>query len=226
MGVRAYSGTVLGDRPVLYMPGWFINAGNSSVRDYTGINGLSAATVGTIIHTPGPIGALGVKFSGGAGNRIDFADIPVLDLGDVWSLEAWYKPSNLTGAQSIICKGSNAYYMRQAVAQLSSLRSNVAVLTNSNQDFVVNVWYHCVATKNGSARKLYMNGKDVTTLVGDSVCTDTAIGLSIGCQFTGTFTEQTSGSIAHAAVYRYPLSPAQVLNHYRQGRYSKKKRRR
>jgi len=161
-----------------------------------------------------------IKF--GAGNYVNVPHLEALNLGDVWTLQGWVKldPAAAAESQNILSKGNGAYYMRlQKVAgvyRAQSLRSQQIGLTQASTTQAVNTVYHLCATKNGEARKLYVNGADVTTLVGNQVCTNTATPLVAGqtdAGFAGVF----EGWMQYLAVYNVALAAATNLAHYEAG---------
>lgn len=224
MHLDSYMRTVLLDRPRLYESGWRISNGATGHADYTGQN-VNANEAGTLpVPAPGPFGGISSDFPTSGSSRIEYSDSSFLDVADVFSCEAWYYLTTTGGAQSLISKGNGEYQLLIGATELITLnREATVVLATSSKALVLNTWTHCVATKSGSTIRVYYNGADDTVAGTNSTCTDGNDVLRIGSRSGGLGEHQASGWIAHAAVYNYALSPAQVLKHYHAGMYGGKR---
>jgi hypothetical protein len=228
MNWLTYRKAVLQDRPVFYAP----LDSTLSQRDLTNKSN-NVAVLGTSTKPPGFFGGQALKFPGVNGNNgMDWGNQTHFNLSDVWSLESWFLPGGVAaqGAnQDIISKGINgssgAYGMlwNSTNSNIRAQKVDQADLASTAVGSVVaGVWYHLVATKNGSTTKLYINGKDVTIAGTNAVCANSSRGLGIGLHENSTGTGYISESLSthsNAAVYSYALSPAQVLRHYHAGRF-------
>lgn len=215
--VVAYEATVLADSPVAY---WRLGeSSGTAAADETGTN------AGTYQNTPtlGEAGAItgdadtSVRFTAASSEYVSVNDHASLDVGDVFTLEAWVKRASNGTAHQILSKGVNGYellltstnivwFNQQEVAVLAT--SSVTVTADGN-------WHHIVATKNGATRKVYVDGVDVTTGGGNSTVTNTATELNIGRKTNGI--QPFDGWIDEVAVYPTALSAARVSAHYDAG---------
>jgi hypothetical protein len=177
------------------------------------------ANAGTYVASPtgGVTGAItndtnkAVTFNGTTQNAT-VPDSASLDLGDVFTIEAWISKSG-TGYRAIVSKGTNAYYLRlNPDDTLSLLKDNVAVLATSTAT-VGTGFHHVVATKNGAAIYIYLDGTDVTGAVANETCSNTALVLTIGCEAV-TSLERFAGTLDEVAVYNRALSAAEVSAHF------------
>lgn len=145
-----------------------------------------------------------------------FVNVPhaaSLNLGDIFTLEAWIRPDIVTGNRGIISKGGGAYYLRMKADRLQLIRSQTAEIVASTNTLSAGTPYHVVATKTGSTVKLYVNGVDVTGTVSNSTCANNSNALNIGGD-TNFSTERFDGKIQYAAVYNVALTAEQVASHY------------
>ena len=74
-------------------------------------------------------------------------------------------------------------------------------------------WHHIVATKNGAAVRIYIDGVDVTGVVTNRTLTDGSAPLILGAR-RGTSSAFLDGFLDEVAIYKSILSPAQVVAHY------------
>jgi hypothetical protein len=151
--------------------------------------------------------------SNGTGNVLSRTDNNALDLADTLSLEIWHKRSATGATQTIISKQTNAYGLQFTTGNTVRLvKVGVATVAESSTTITdTTTFHHIVVTKSGAARKIYIDGVDVTaSLPGDSTLADNASSLLIGQSVAGTYDE--------AAIYNAVLTPTEVLNHYRVGR--------
>ena len=218
----AYSNAVLADTPAAY---WRLGETSGTVA-----NSVIPpdSNDGTYIGLPtlGRPGALAgdnntaVQLNG-TSQKITVADTPALHLADgPLTLEAWVNLPTLTGlTQGIVSRGaSGGYYLRiNAAGQLEFVSSQVAIIVASTTTLSASAWHHVVATKNGAASLLYIDGVDVTGTVIDSTLSETGGTLSIGDEWPLGNTEWFGGSIDEVAIYNTVLSPARVLAHYLAG---------
>jgi hypothetical protein len=209
-----YADEVLADNPVSY---WRLGeAAGTTADDELGVN--AGTYVGTI--TLGATGAL----TGDSNTAVDFdpsdsvitvADSASLDVGDVFTLEAWVNRDGVVGsAGGIISKQFNGY----AIEDIGSgtwrfSHDGVGTLTTATSDIPSTGWHHLVATKNGATINVYLDGVDVTGATTDSTIVDNASTLWIGRSGQGRW----YGKIDEVAIYDTALSGARVAAHYAAG---------
>lgn len=221
---KNYAATVLADQPNCY---WRLadpalrNDGRGVWRDIVGGAhadpfGQSPSTItrqvaGLLVGDDN----LAAQFNGLSSDLFLVGSVPVLNLGDVFTLEAWIRRGSL-GEQVIVQKqGSGAYQMDiSPTNRLRLVRAGILVIVESTIQILdlVNP-HHVVATKNGVDVHLYIDGVDVTGTVTNQTFTNTAsslvIGRGIGLRFNGVIDE--------VALYATALAPANVLKHFNVG---------
>lgn len=146
-------------------------------------------------------------------------DSATLDLGDVFTLEAWVKRNSLTAAvNNIMDKGSNAYsFGINAAHQFDLTKQDIAVIVVSTVTIQNTVgWNHLVATKDGAQVNLYVNGGNCTGTVTNQTCANNALILHIGESYLAT--QRVNMVIDEVAIYSTALTAADVLAHYEAGR--------
>jgi hypothetical protein len=185
---------------------------------------VKAANNGTYKGTP-TLGAAGLLLAdpstaatlNGTTQYVSVPDSASLDLGDVFTYEAWIKRSGTGKTDCIIDKGANAAVFRfDGEDHLLLRRNSVGDIAKSTTKITDTNAHHLVATKNGATAKIYIDGVDVTGAVTNQTCTNTAIALGIGASDAGT-EDFFRGTIDEAAVYGTALSAARVLAHYEAG---------
>jgi hypothetical protein len=139
------------------------------------------------------------------------------DLGDVFTLEAWIRIDALPASSGILlAKGTNSYQFDVGpTGALGLAKNGVAYTVNSTTTMSVGSTYHVVATKNGAANKLYINGVDVSGAVTNLTLVNTAVALHIGRYDGGGFF--FDGVIDEVAIYPTALSATRVAAHYAVG---------
>jgi hypothetical protein len=138
----------------------------------------------------------------------------LLNLGDIFTLEAWVKRHSLgSGTEGIISKETGAYYMRLNNGSIELLNSNVAsIVTSTARITDTGTWHHVVCTKNGSTVKQYLDRVDVTGSVVNSTCGNNTNALNIGSDLTNS--DFIDAYLAEVAAYPTALSQARVFAHY------------
>jgi hypothetical protein len=139
-----------------------------------------------------------------------------LDLGDVFTLEAWVQRGAIGAARSIVSKATNAYSLELDTDGTLMLRqSNVGTILQTTSDIGTGT-HHVVATKNGSDVHLYVDGVEATTgTLNNLTCTDNSSPLVIGGDWD--IGRNNNGTIDEVAVYPTALSSARIAAHYAAG---------
>jgi hypothetical protein len=156
-----------------------------------------------------------------SGDYAAVAHSPSLDLGDgPFTLEAWVKRNDSAGSvQTIMHKGMNAYQFgfhnnRVGLFRFDgSGRGEPLALSTTSQTGVTG-YRHYVATKNGAAVSLYVDGVDVTGTVTNQTLSNSTADLVLGGSPTGEF---LNGDLDEVAIYKAVLDAATVNDHYRIG---------
>ncbi len=215
-----YPAVVMADNPAAY---W--RHGESSG---TNANDEVGTADGTYINAPtlGATGALSgdtdtaVTFNG-TDEYVTVPDSASLDLGDVLSIEAWFKRTSAadTAERMVIAKGAGAYALTFNVSsdhKLAFANDNTAVIVRQTGTISDTNWHHVVVTKNGATVALYVDGADQTGTVTNSTLGNTADALFIGREaaFSGVFWD---GGLDEVALYSTVLTAARVTAHYDAG---------
>lgn len=189
------------------------------IQDSSGNGNHATAATGTAVYSqPGPIASETSDKAILFDNDPTYFDIPdhaTLDVGDVFTWEAWVKRT-VTGPSSwevIAHKGANSGAMgfngdRLFLSKVTSfilVESTITITDTTN-------WHHYVATKNGSAVRLYIDSVPVhNTLTTGETCVSTALSLQVGTE--GGFLV-LQGGLDELAYYGTALSQDRVRAHY------------
>ncbi len=206
------------------LAGWW--RAETNATDDTGFN--SGSLQGTVGYARGKVGQA-FAFSGATGS-VNVPNSTSLQLTGQVTLEAWIKPSAVSGDRSIISKvggagGNNGYqlYARNNLlaGQFNSPgQSWPEVTVFSGALLVPGKWYHVAWTYDQSAMILYCNGEAVATnAVGAKIIATSISRLTIGNDDSGNTPFQ--GLIDEASVYSRALSPAEVAMLYAAGNAGK-----
>lgn len=213
----SYVSEVLADSPVVY---YRMNEISMGPQDSSGNGNHVNNVVGTPNYgqqggIPSDSGDTSILLSHVNPDYFTAPDHATLDVGDVFTLEAWVKRTR-TGSsleEGIITKGQDAgglYILNDAIMLA---KSGVAVIVSSTSTITDTTnFHHIVATKNGATVKLYHNAVDVTGSVSNQTCASTTAVLEIGSEFGGSF--PVSAYLDEIAVYATALSAARVSAHY------------
>ena len=221
----SYSATVLADSPVSY---WRLGENSGTVAaDSAGANTASIKS-GVTLGTAGAIANdanTAMTFNGTTG-YVTAANAANLNFSGDFSIEAWAKPSVLTGAaQGVLHKGgtSNAstWQYRLSVAAGGQWRGSVyvgssTISVTSAVTASLTAWSHLVLTRAGTRLTLYVNGAAVATTTFNGNVNAGSGTLALGR--TGSKSaDYFHGAIDEAAVYASALSAAAVSAHYSAG---------
>jgi Phosphoesterase family/Concanavalin A-like lectin/glucanases superfamily len=209
----SYSNLVLGTLGVIGY--WRLGEPSGTVAcDSKGANNGSYQS-GTTLGKPGALTNdpdTAVAFNGGSG----FVQVPYsssLNVGDVFTVEAWMKRGTLSNANSyvIASKQSNAWNLWLVDSFLVLRKSGVADVATSTVAIADTAWHQVAATKNGSTVKLYIDGNDVTGTVNNQTMQNNTNPLAIGQSSGASF---FNGTIDEVAVYNVALTPSQISSRY------------
>ena len=164
------------------------------------------------------------------------------DIGDVYdfagdaghepfSLEAWVRPTSVTGASARIFSkedsdvgGGQGWLLANSSAGLKFIRMRDAVdvpVPSGTQvlagpALAANTTYHVVVTDDGTTMRLYVNGAQVATSPDGVALKDTDAGLRIGAK-AGGGTGDFTGTIDEPAIYNAAIPPSVISSHYLTG---------
>lgn len=199
------------------------------IRDNTGADTSGYADNGALANiaalaAPGLLNAnvaggnAGITFNG-ASSSIIVPQAAQLDVGDVFTLEAWLKPANVV-SRTIFDKGANGFQLRiSATGFLQLVKSGGAVVAQSTIALVAATTYHVAVVKTPGAVSIFINGVDRTDHATNynpaTVIENTAGSLYIGRTAAGA--EWYSGDMDELALYNRAMSITDTLDHYNTG---------
>lgn len=211
-----YPAVVLEDAPSAY---YRMGEASGNIQDSSG-NALHGSVVGPtpVYAQPGALAGSDTAILLAGGAYFDVPDDPLLDPGDVFTLEAWVIRGAAGALQTIFSKGANGYaFGFTSTNTLRLFKDYVSVIAASTITISADgLYHHVVATKSGATVKIYIDGVDVTGGVTNSTITATALALRIGRRTGGE--ESMNGTLDELAIYPTALSAARVLAHYAAGR--------
>ncbi|HEX8051734.1 MAG TPA: LamG-like jellyroll fold domain-containing protein [Thermoleophilaceae bacterium] len=159
-----------------------------------------------------------VRLNGSSG-YVAVPDAQTLDLGDRLSIEAWFKRSSLTGDQILVGKGQDAYVLMIAGGKLTLRKGGAGNIVQSTATPGVDgQWHHVVATKDGPAAKIYLDGVDVSGAVSTLTLANNSAPLNIGTSAAAD-PEKWNGWVDDVALYSAALSGADVARLQKQHVY-------
>jgi len=204
--------------PLAYSPKglWRLNEpSGTSAADASG-NGNNGVISGGVLlnQQAAPLAPAGTSMSFDGTGAITVASNPALNLGDVFTLEAWIATTSL--AEQDIFYKSGAYELE--VANVGGLKLRfvkagvqyLAVAGAGNSLPNDGLFHHVAAVKNGSDIRLYQDGVDITpgATITPGTCVDTANPLVIGQRAGGTM--GMVGRIDEPAIYNVALTTQQI----------------
>lgn len=153
-----------------------------------------------------------------ADDAVRVADANSLDVGDSFSLEGWIKRASAAASQTMFNKGANGFQLTVMNAGSSSQvflrKTNVSTIARSTAPVPADgAYHHIVATKNGTAVAIYVDGVAGTVPVSAvQVIQNTTFPLAFGPGVA-----QAPASYDEFAVYDAVLTPAQVAARFAAG---------
>jgi hypothetical protein len=159
------------------------------------------------------------KFGGalsfnGSSSWVTVADASDLDFSSALTLEAWVRPSVLSGWRTVLFKERPGGIVYSLYANQSAGRPVGQVWLGSELNAVgpaalgLNAWSHVASTYDGSTLRLYVNGALVSsTAVSGTLAASSGV-LRIGGN--GVWGEWFSGLIDEVRVYNRALSAGEI----------------
>lgn len=214
----SYQSEVLADSPVGY---WRL--GETSGTNFDDISGNN--NDGTSLNSPtlGQVGATNdgnkaVRFTAVSSQLINMGDPAVLDVADVFTLEAWVKMTAVGAGtnRGIMSKGQAGYYIRVGTTDaIEVIKSGVALIATSTITLPDTAYHHVVWTKNTSTNFIYIDGVDRTGTVTNVACTATTFSFRVACDSTTDVpAEFSNDTLDEIAVYPTALSQARIQAHF------------
>ncbi len=140
------------------------------------------------------------------------ASLPSTDLG---SWEVWYKATAITGTRVLMAQGVNGAFLELTpnTNQVAFGKVGFGTLCASSYGLTdTTLFHHIVATKNGAACRVFIDGVDVTTPVNSATISPADASMTIG-----QAVNDSNGTLGWAAVYKTALSAASVAAHFHEG---------
>lgn len=183
----------------------------SSVGDSSG-NGNSGTVSGATWSTTGKFGNA-LSFNG-TSNYVTINDSATLDLTTGMTLEAWVKPSALTGWRSIIMKEKSGNLVYGMYANTDSNKPSGEIYTTGNRDvrsssaLTTTDWKYVAVTYDGINIKIYVDGNEVgSTATSGNIATSNNA-LRIGGN--SVWGEYFKGLIDEVRIYDRALSQPEI----------------
>jgi PKD repeat protein len=198
-----------GGTPGLVAAFGFDDGTGTTVADASG-NGNSGVLSGATWTTAGQFG--GALLFNGSNALVSVADTSSLDLTTAMTLEAWVKPTTVSGDWSdVIYKGNDSYYLEgsspqgQAPATGGTFSSSPLYGTGA---LAANTWSHLAATYDGSTLRLYVNGVQVASRTQTGLIHTSNNPLQIGGD--SLYGQFFAGLIDEVRVYNRALSASEI----------------
>lgn len=209
---KTYSATVLADKPAAY---WRMGETTGTTMTDATNNGNNGRYDGIVkLAQPGPLtgdGSTAIALDGATGAAI-VPSSTILQLNQL-TIELWINKR---------AESEFGVYVAKNVFQLLNDHHNggLQFRVTGDLDHVLvskatldlNAWYYVVATYDGVAAKLYINGKLDSTVPAVVSATQTADPLYIGRRADGFF---TNALIAEVAIYPSALSADRIAAHWK-----------
>ena len=198
---------------------WNFNAGfGTTVADSSGSgnNGTLAGAGAT--WTPAGKNGGGLSFNGSSGN-VTVPHSASLSLNSSYTLEAWVRPTTLTGYQTILIKEANSgcgYWLQTTGTRIDSGFNSGGCrehISGSTPAIPLNQWSHLAAVFNDSANTytLYLNGTAISTINETFAPTPNTQALVFGQSgCTSCAFERWRGILDDIRIYNRPLSAGEV----------------
>jgi hypothetical protein len=210
-----YQVTCLQDKPLGL---WMLNEIIGLPQDASGNGNHTSIVNGTPTYNGV---AEGVTLSAASNQYFSVPDSTTLEqTGSIFTIEAWVKPNWSSTSKQILSKGANSGTLYMASGGGTSYN-----LAGINKDYSGSMlygsqiipddtnWHHLVATANGAAANLYLDGASIgSTTTSSRMTSSTTSPLLIGAD-TGPST-YFDGSIKWVAYYSTVLSSSRVAAHY------------
>ncbi|MBI4452829.1 hypothetical protein HY637_05335, partial [Candidatus Woesearchaeota archaeon] len=191
------------------------NEGNGTNAADSSGNGLTGAISGAT-WTTGKYGNA-LQFDG-TNDWVTINDNILLDLTNGMTIEAWVKPSSLSGWTTVALKersGGLAYalYASDGSSRPPAVYANIGGFDSSAIDtqlLALNTWTHIAGTYDGSVLRFYRNGVLVASNSNPGTITTSTGALRIGGN--SVWGEYLNGAIDEVRIYKIALTQAEIQN--------------
>jgi chitodextrinase len=211
----AYSNTATVTTPAVDSTGLiaafsFDEGAGTAVPDLSG-HGNDGSISGAIWTSAGYFGGA-LSFTGSS--KVVVADNPSLDLTTGVTLEAWVRPSTVTGGwRDVIYKGNDTYYL-EATTPSGVPAAGLTLVSAGNSNtyapsaLAVNTWTHLAQTFDGSVVRLYVNGVQVASQNRSGTLVTSTYPLEIGGD--SIYGQYFQGLIDEVRVYNVARTAVQI----------------
>ena len=206
-------GVHLNAAPTLVAAYNFNQGSGATLTDVSGNNNHGALTNGPVWTTAGKYG--GALTFDGINDLVSINDAPSLDLTTGMTLEAWVKPSTVSGWRTVVLKeipGNLAYAMfANQSAQRPGAEIRVGSTTyNSSGTAALSTtaWTHLAVTYDGSILRFYVNGAQAGSRSVSGGMVTSSSPLRIGGNLI--WGEYFRGQIDDVRIYNGALTPSQI----------------
>lgn len=189
----------------------FDEVGGSSVLDASG-SGRNGTVAGATRSAAGRFG--GALSFDGANDKVDVPHAAAFNLGSGMTLEAWVRPSSLSGWRTAILKERPGGLSYALYASDGSRPTGFVNTGSGDRDATgsaglpVNAWSHLAATYDGGTLRLYVDGAQVATRAVSAGIASSTGALRIGGN--AVWGEWFSGLIDEVRIYNRALTAAQI----------------
>ena len=158
----------------------------------------------------------------GTNARVNVPDSASLDLTTGMTVEAWVKPTVVSGWQTAVVKEQSGDLVYGIYANTSNNRPEAQVFVggairsvDGTAQLPVGVWTHLAASYDGAALRLYVNGTQVAQTAVSGAILASASPLRVGGN--GVWGEYYNGLIDEVRVYNRALSSGQIQSDMNRG---------
>jgi hypothetical protein len=222
----SYGQVIMADGPLTY---WRLDeTSGTTAADSTG------RAPGTYTNSP----TLGVTSGVTGGNKsVTFTDLSsdMIVVGDVddfagtspFTVELWMAPTPVNGYWRRVMAKEGAGGWEMLLGAQGTGQDNYVIFSrddtytpdniDSGFSLTANTWYHVAVTYDGTNMRMYVNGVLRNTLASSVQVPDHPFPLTLGDNGPAG-TDGLGGGMDEVAMYNYPLSAAQIAEHYVAGK--------
>jgi len=217
-----YAEAILGTQGLIAY--WPLDDSNDTRARDMGRNGLHGNYQnGPSLNQSGPLDASSVLFNGTS----SYMRVPhnsLLDVGDVFTWEFWFRRNRISVQEALNSKntGTTVMAIESSNNTISAYKwGSTAVLNSTGAITDTTNWHYTAFCKNGTDRRLYVDGADRGTGGTAQTYTNTTNDLLLAADWNnpGLGRQYLLGAaLARVALYNRALTAGEVKDHYALGR--------